>query len=119
MPFEFAAPTHNAIPIWFATKETWDEVGEAFAAPAVAFAAAAGFEPSPGACQLLPDAQGGLAAVVFGIESADAQDRDPMLPGKLAGALPAGTYRFANAPHDAKSCGARLSARALSIYALP
>ena len=26
--------------------------------------------------------------------------RDPFLPGKLARALPAGVYRFANAPHD-------------------
>ncbi|MGA2792773.1 MAG: leucyl aminopeptidase family protein [Roseiarcus sp.] len=101
MPLEFAAPAANAIPIWFAKKETWDEVRQALVAPAAAFAAAAGFEPTPGACQLLPDAQGGLAAVVFGLESADSRDRDPMLPGKLAGALPAGAYRFANAPEDA------------------
>ena len=101
MSLEFAPSASDAIPIWFATKETWDEVRRAFAAPAAAFAAAVGFEPIPGACQLLPDAQGGLASVVFGLDSGDSRDRDPMLPGKLAGALPAGTYRFANAPEDA------------------
>jgi len=36
-----------------------------------------------------------------GLEGAQARDRDPLLPGKLANLLPTGTYRFANAPHDA------------------
>ncbi|MGO8800174.1 MAG: leucyl aminopeptidase family protein [Roseiarcus sp.] len=101
MPLEFAAPAPDAIPIWFATKESWDEVRQALAASAAAFAAATGFEPSPGAHQLLPDARGGLAAVVLGLDSAASRARDPMLPGKLAGILPAGVYRFANAPGDA------------------
>jgi leucyl aminopeptidase len=97
----FAAPTPDAIPITFASKETWGAIRAALAAPAGAFAESAGFDASPGQCQLLPDAQGGLAGVLFGLENAEARDRDPMLPGKLAGLLPAGTYRFANAPHDA------------------
>ena len=39
--------------------------------------------------------------MLFGVESAGSRDRDPMLAGKLAGALPAGIYRFANEPGDA------------------
>jgi leucyl aminopeptidase len=101
LPLEFAAPAADAVPIWFVAKESWDGVRQGLAAPAAAFAGAAGFEPSPGACQLLPDAQGGLVAVLFGVGSAGSRDRDPMLAGKLAGVLPGGIYRFANAPDDA------------------
>ena len=101
MPLEFAAPTVEAVPIWLVTKDNWDDVRQGLAAPGLAFAAAAGFEPSPGACQILPDAEGRLAAVLFGVESAGARDRDPMLAGKLAGVLPVATYRLANAPGDA------------------
>ncbi|WP_158813738.1 M17 family metallopeptidase [Methylocapsa sp. S129] len=100
MSSSFAAPTPDAIPITFVAKETWGAIRAALAAPAAAFAQSAGFDASPGQCQLLPDAQGALAGVLFGLENAEACDRDPMLPGKLATLLPAATYRFANAPHD-------------------
>jgi leucyl aminopeptidase len=43
-----------------------------------------------------------LAAVLFGLEDADDAAKDPFRPGALAGLLPDGTYRFANAPHDAR-----------------
>ncbi len=49
---------------------------------------------------ILPDADGGFAGVLFGLEGHAARFRDPFLPGKLAGVLPAAVYRFANAPHD-------------------
>ncbi len=98
---QFAAPTPDAIPIWFASKEGWGAIRAKLEAPAAAFAEASGFEPSPGRCQLLPDAEGRLVAILFGLEDEGAGDRDPLLPGKLATLLPAGVYRFANAPHDA------------------
>jgi leucyl aminopeptidase len=101
LSLQFATPTPNAIPIWFANKQTWSAIRQALAAPAGAFAQSAGFDASPGQCQFLPDAQGGLAGILFGLESEESPDRDPLLPGKLAGLLPEGTYRFANAPHDA------------------
>jgi leucyl aminopeptidase len=101
LPLQFAAPTDGAIPITFASKQTWGAVRAGLAPPAGAFAEAAGFDASPGQCQLLPDAQGGLAGVLFGLENVEARDRDPLLPGKLASLLPGGVYRFANAPHDA------------------
>src|SRR5262249_39451366 len=43
---------------------------------------------------------GGLSGVLFGLEPADKPVKDRFLPGRLAGLLPAGTYRFANAAHD-------------------
>jgi leucyl aminopeptidase len=97
---KFAAPTAEAIPVFFVNKESWAQVRAALAPAAAAFAEASGFEPAPGRCQLLPDAQGRIAAVLFGLEEGASADRDPFLPGKLATLLPAGVYRFANAPHD-------------------
>ena len=40
--------------------------------------------------------------VLFGLEAADKAEKDRFLPGRLPGLLPAGTYRFANAPHDTR-----------------
>ncbi|HLW93411.1 MAG TPA: leucyl aminopeptidase family protein [Roseiarcus sp.] len=96
----FAAPTSKAVPIHFVTKENWEAVKAALPATARAFAFSCRFEAKPGRCLALPDAEGGVAAALFGLEGAEAP-RDPLLPGKLVGALPAGVYRFANAPHDA------------------
>jgi leucyl aminopeptidase len=98
--FQFAPLSANAVPVWFVTEQSSAEIIGRLGEFAVRFAAASGFEPSAGRHLLAPDASGGLAAVIFAIEGADARDRDPLLPGKLATLLPAGVYRFANAPHD-------------------
>ncbi|MDR3421710.1 MAG: leucyl aminopeptidase family protein [Xanthobacteraceae bacterium] len=92
--------TAAAIPIWFATAATYPEVRERLDVPARAFADAAGFEPKPGHCLVLPGATG-VGAVLFGLEGAD-DARDPFLPGRLPEQLPDAVYRFANDPHDAK-----------------
>ena len=57
-------------------------------------------EPKPGQHLILPSSDG-AGGVLFGIESKDKPD-NPFLPGLLPGLLPAGTYRFANAPHDTR-----------------
>jgi leucyl aminopeptidase len=101
LSLKFAAPTPTALPIHFVNKENWDATRADLATPAAAFAAACGFEPKPGRSLLLPDGNGALAGVLFGLESGDAP-RDLLLPGKLVAALPAGPYRFANQPHDAR-----------------
>ncbi|WP_051335739.1 leucyl aminopeptidase family protein [Methylocapsa acidiphila] len=90
----------GAAPIWFVNAETWPEIKANLPASAQAFAAACGFEPKPGRVQIAPDAQGGIAVVLFGIEPEIARQRDLLLPGRLAASLPRGLYRFANAPHD-------------------
>jgi len=96
----FAAPTPNAVPIHFVTKDNWDDLRAALPAPAAAFAASSGFEPKPGRCLTLPSASGEICAALFGLESAEGPC-DLLLPGKLATSLPAGLFRFANQPHDA------------------
>ena len=100
-PFE-SAPATPAIPITFATKSTWETIAAALPAQARQFALANGFAGKPGACLTLPAADGAIAQVLFGIEDEAAKSRDLFRPGALPGLLPAGTYRFANAPHDAR-----------------
>ncbi len=96
----FAPPSAAAIPIWFASPDNWEALRETIGATAARFAAACGFEPKAGRVQWLPDAEGGLGGVLYGLADRGARGRDPMAPGKLAGVLPAGTYRFANAAHE-------------------
>jgi leucyl aminopeptidase len=99
--FETAATT-RAIPISFASKSNWDAIRAELPAQARQFADANGFAGKPGACLTLPGTDGQLAGVLFGIEDESAKSRDLFRPGALPGLLPAGLYRFANAPHDTR-----------------
>jgi leucyl aminopeptidase len=94
-----AAPS---VPIWFVTATTWAALREGLEPGARAYADAAGFEPKPGRHLLLPGGPERLGGVLFALEAAAKAGKDPFLPGRLADLLPAGTYRFANAPHDAR-----------------
>jgi leucyl aminopeptidase len=100
------------IPITFVTAATWQEMRERLPGRERAFADAAGFEPKPGRHLLLPAAQGSLAGALFALEEDDDPGKDLFRPGALWGLLPAGAYRFANAPHDPK-----LAALALALGA--
>src|SRR5215472_1534565 len=101
MPSLFeTAPATPAIPITFASKSTWDAISAELPAPARHFALANGFAAKPGACLILPAADGKIAGVLFGLEDEGGRSRDLFRPGALPGLLPAGVYRFANAPHD-------------------
>ena len=103
MPFVFeTAPTAPATPITFVTKSTWDAIQASLPGPARQFALANGFAAKPGAFLALPDADGRIAQVLFGLDDAGARSCDPFRPGALPGVLPSGVYRFANAPHDAR-----------------
>jgi leucyl aminopeptidase len=92
----------KAVPILFVTTANFDETLAKLDERARAFVLAAEFEAKAGKHLMVPDAQGNLACVLFGLEAADDPARDLFRPGALAGVLPAGTYRFANAPHDAR-----------------
>jgi leucyl aminopeptidase len=99
---QFAAASEGrGTPIWFVHADNGDAVLKAFGDRERAFAAAAGFEPKPGKLLLLPKLDGGLAGVLFGIEK-PGDLIDPFRPGQLVNMLPAGIYRFANAPHDTR-----------------
>jgi leucyl aminopeptidase len=63
-------PEHDAMPQWLA---------------------AAGFTGAAGEIALLPDGQGGIAQVLFGLGAND----NPFIAGKLPSLLPAGAYRLA------------------------
>src|SRR6201995_693785 len=95
-------PAISAIPITFATKATWNDIGATLPAQARQFAQANGFAAKPGECLTLPSADGALAHVIFGIEDQTGKWRALLRPGQLPGLLPAGVYRFANAPHDTR-----------------
>jgi leucyl aminopeptidase len=90
------------VPVTFVTAATWAQFRDRLDARSRAFAGAAGFEPKAGRHLLLPGPDGGLAGVLFGLENAEDASKDLLRPGALPTLLPAGTYRFANAPHDAR-----------------
>jgi leucyl aminopeptidase len=104
----FVSSSKSARPIWFVTAATFSKTLSGLDKTAQAFVKSAGFEPKPGQHLILPSADG-VGGVLFGLENGDGP-KNPFLPGRLADLLPAGTYRFANAPHDA-----RLAALAIAL----
>jgi leucyl aminopeptidase len=98
----FVAPGAAAVPLRFVTPATWADIRAGLDAPARSFADAAGFEPRAGRHLFLPARDGGLAAVLFGLEADDDPARDPFLPGRLPGLLPKGAYRFVDPPGDVR-----------------
>jgi leucyl aminopeptidase len=104
MPPAFASPANAeaALPIRFIATDTADEVLRKLTAKQRRHVEAVGFEPVAGRHLVLPDADGGLGGVLFGLEPAAKSHKDLFLPGKLPALLPKGIYMFANAPHDAR-----------------
>ncbi|HET7850236.1 MAG TPA: leucyl aminopeptidase family protein [Pseudolabrys sp.] len=92
----------QATPIWFVTAQSYEAVSQQLGEHERAFARNAGFEPKPGRYLLLPGEKGKLSGVLFGLEAGNEPAKDLFRPGQLASLLPAGTYYFANAPHDAR-----------------
>ena len=92
----------DAVPVHFMHSGNADAVLGAMPAHTRAFAQAAGFEAKPGKLLPLPGEGAALAGVLFGLEAPDANVKDFLRPAALTTSLPAGIYRFANAPHDAR-----------------
>ena len=86
----------KAVPVLAVVAGAWREALPSLHAGA-SFVALQGFEAKAGQVALVPGAEGELAAVVLGLGSS-AEGADPLLPGKLSGLLPAGTYRMAGWP---------------------
>src|SRR5262245_46016917 len=101
-PVFTSAGKNQAIPIWFVYAANFDAVCKKLGSSEQAFISTAAFEAKPGRSLLVPGDNGKLAGVLFGIESPDDPERDRFRPGQLVGLLPAGTYRFANSPHDTR-----------------
>jgi leucyl aminopeptidase len=100
------------VPILFVTAATFDKTIEIIDDRELTFLRAAGYEPKSGRHLVVPGPDGKLAGVLFGLENPDEPVKDLFRPGQLSSLLPAGTYRFANAPHDA-----RLAALAFALGA--
>ena len=102
----FTARGKSARPIWFVTSSTFTKVITRLGKSDRAYVKSAGFEPQAARNLILPS-----GGVLFGLESKK-EDHNAFLPGLLPGVLPAGSYRFANAPYDA-----RLAALAFALGA--
>jgi len=89
-----------SIAIHGVTPATVDGALEALGSAAATYARACGFKAEPGEMLLVPAPDGAIAAVLFGVEAADAKRRDPFLAGKLATLLPDGTYTLADGFED-------------------
>ncbi len=100
-PLFASAGEARGTPIWFIHADNAETVLKGFGERERNFALAAGFEPKPGKLLLLPTLGGKLAGVLFGLER-PGDTIDPFRPGQLSALLPAGIYRFANAPHDTR-----------------
>jgi leucyl aminopeptidase len=94
------APAGEAVPITFVAKTAWESIGATLDPPARRFAEASGFAAKAGQYLALPNANGDVSHILFGLGDASERSYDPFLAGKLPGLLPLGTFRFANAPHD-------------------
>ncbi len=101
-PVFAGADAAKVLPIWFVHAASFEAVLKSLGPGEQAFVAAAGFQPKAGRLLLLPGADGGLGGALFGLEKPDDAVIDLFRPGLLAGQLPPGAYRFANAPHDAR-----------------
>ena len=108
-PIFLSHGTEDSTPIWFVTAENWPAARERLAPHERAFADAAGFKPDAGNLLLLPGEGGFMSGVLFALEK-PGKTVNAFLPGKLATALPAGRWRFASQPRDA-----RLAALAIAL----
>ena len=93
-------PESGSIPVYFADPDTLETLSPELPALSANWIVANGFEAGAGEICLVPDADGNLATVLFGLGYPNSAKRTPFLPGLLPGLLPSGTYHFANAPDD-------------------
>src|SRR6202451_1973443 len=92
----------ESVPIWFVSRSNWQTLRQSLDQQALAYADSAGFQPTPGRYLALRGPGGRIGSILFAIEGADAKYRDRFLSGLLPERLPAGAFRFANAPHDTR-----------------
>ena len=88
-------------------------------ATAARFAAACGFEPKAGRVQWLPDAEGGLAGVLYGLADRGAQGTRSHGAGQARRRSSRGNLPLRQRAARAGARGAGVPARPLSLRALP
>jgi leucyl aminopeptidase len=90
----------GALPIHFATEASWPGIEKTLDPPARRYAEAAEFKGKAGKHVVLPAEDGAVAGLLFGLGKPDAPGADPLIAGKLAEVLPAGTWTCATPPPD-------------------
>lgn len=85
--------TAPAVPVHAVAPTGWLALKARLSPAQAAFAEAQGFAARANQHCLLPDETGALAVVLLGL-GAPGRRRDPFAPARLAGQLPAGTYRL-------------------------
>ncbi|MCJ2073005.1 leucyl aminopeptidase family protein [Methylobacterium sp. J-030] len=93
----------QSLPVTLVSTGSWGDVQAALEPAQRRFAEALGFKPKAGSLALLPDADGGLGRVLFGLGDTGAAAYDRLLIGKLPGLLPEGSFRLENAPDPAEA----------------
>ena len=83
------------IPVSLVARAGWPTTESGLEASQRTYAAAVGFSAKAGEVALLPNADGTLGRVLFGLGATDEAGHDRMLAGKLPGLLPPGTYALA------------------------
>lgn len=89
-----ASANDTSKPIWLVNEQTWPDIAEQLPRTAQGFVKAQGFEGKAGSHCLLPDTDGNIMGVAFGLNGTDAKHSDPFLVGKLPTLLPDGVYHF-------------------------
>ena len=92
-----------AVPVTLVTAASWTETEASLEPTQRAFAKALGFKPKAGSLALLPDPEGALARVLFGLGNPEDAAYDRLLVGKLPGLLPEGSFRLEDAPAPAEA----------------
>ncbi len=105
-----SSTSEQSIPIRFVEPRESNDHLDGLTKAQRAYLETTGYNPTAGRIALLPDAEGRLALVLFGLGATSDADRSALLPGRLAAVLPACTYRFDNAPVDSA-----LSVQAFSL----
>ena len=90
----------SAVPIHGLTRRTLADFVKTLGPLGSGYVTACGFRADVGQVLLVPDGDGALRCVLFGLEAADRARRDPFLVGKLAHVLPSGDYRLAGGFED-------------------
>ncbi|NND50031.1 MAG: leucyl aminopeptidase family protein, partial [Rhizobiales bacterium] len=90
----------DAVDVFVTGEQGLDEATAAIGGNAPAWIASSGYKPVPGSHLLVPGADGTLAGVIAGTPSTS-NPFAPLALGRLADALPSGTYRLARPPEHA------------------
>ncbi len=108
-----SAPDVASIPIRAVAAADLPQLLSTLDPATAAWVAANGFTAASGAVLVLPSADGSVGSVLFGLGAPAADPRTRLLPGRLPGQLPDGTYRLESGFDDP---GAAALAFALGAY---